>query len=130
MADSSTQTGVGRTREFRLRRIYDAPRKADGHRILADRVWPRGLRKADAEIDDWAKDATPSSDLRKAYHSGDLDEQDFAAHYREELDDSGAARELAADLPKVVTLLTAAKDPQRGHLPVLRDVLTEAQKNR
>src|SRR5690625_3468732 len=116
MADSSTQTGVGRTREFRLRRIYDAPRKADGHRILADRVWPRGMRKADAEIDDWAKDATPSSDLRKAYHSGDLDEQDFAAHYREELDDSGAARELAAVLPKVRSEEHTSELQSRGHL--------------
>lgn len=129
MADSRTRAGAGRTREFRLRRIYDDPKKADGHRILADRVWPRGMRKDDAEIDDWAKDATPSSDLRKAYHHGELDERDFASRYRAELDDSSAARELAADLPAVVTLLTAAKDPEQGHLPVLRDVLIEVQKN-
>lgn len=129
MADSRTRAGTGRTREFRLRRIYDDPKKADGRRILVDRVWPRGMAKADAEIDDWPKDATPSSDLRKAYHGGEVDEGTFAARYREELDDSGAARELAVDLPTVVTLLTAAKDPEQGHLPVLRDVLTEVQKN-
>lgn len=112
--------------EIHLKRIYDDPDDADGHRILADRLWPRGLRKADAAIDQWAKEATPSSELRSDFHHEKVDAKTFAQRYQAELDASGAAQELAADLPRVLTLLTAAKDPEHGHLPVLREALQQA----
>lgn len=104
---------------FAIKRIYDEAAKNDGHRILVDRVWPRGVAKDKAAIDQWAKDATPSSELRKAFHGGALDQNEFAARYRDELEASGAARELAKDLPKKVTLVTSVKDPDSSHVPVL-----------
>ena len=53
--------------QIRVRRVYDAPSPADGARVLVDRVWPRGLRKDAAHLDEWAKDAAPSTELRKWY---------------------------------------------------------------
>lgn len=108
---------------FTIKRIHDEAGDDDGMRVLVDRLWPRGVRKADAGVDRWAKDATPSTELRKAFHAGDLDQDDFAERYRAELAESGAAEELAADLPKKVTLLTAVKDPDNSHVPVLLEEL-------
>lgn len=102
----------------RLKRIHDEPGPGDGRRILVDRLWPRGVSKQRADLDLWAKDLAPSHGLRKAFHAGELDFEDFAARYREELADADLSP-LAGD----VTLLTAAKDPGRSHLAVLRDLL-------
>jgi uncharacterized protein YeaO (DUF488 family) len=53
--------------EIRVRRIYHAPSRKDGTRVLVDRVWPRGLSKDEAHIDEWLKDVAPSTGLRKWY---------------------------------------------------------------
>jgi uncharacterized protein YeaO (DUF488 family) len=110
---------------IRLARIYDTPSPDDGYRVLVDRLWPRGVSKERAEIDEWAKDAAPSSDLRKAFHGGELDVPAFDDAYRAELADNPAVGDLrakAAEHP-VVTLLTATHDEQHSYLHVLRDVL-------
>lgn len=109
---------------FAIKRIYDGPGD-DGLRVLVDRLWPRGVRKEDARIDRWAKQATPTSELRKAFHGGDLSADEFAERYRGELAESGAAEDLAADLPDRVTLVTAVKDPEHSHVPVLLAELRE-----
>ncbi|MEO3973834.1 DUF488 family protein [Streptomyces sp. CAU 1734] len=109
--------------EFRVRRVYDSPEPADGRRVLVDRLWPRGLSKERAAVDEWLKDATPSGDLRTAYHAGRLDFAAFRARYEEEL----AAPEAAAAVDRLlvlardsaVTLVTAVKDPEHSHVPVL-----------
>ena len=54
--------------EFALKRIYDPASPEDGYRVLVDRLWPRGVKKADADISCWAKEITPSPDLRKWFH--------------------------------------------------------------
>ncbi|MDN5724794.1 MAG: DUF488 family protein [Propionibacteriales bacterium] len=112
--------------EFKVKRVHEDPSEDDGRRILVDRLWPRGISKQAAKIDDWPKDATPSTELRNAYHHGEVDEAEFAERYRTELETSGAAVALALDLSGTVTLVTAVKEPDHGHVPVLRQALTEA----
>lgn len=115
--------------EVRVRRVYEAARPEDGTRVLVDRLWPRGLAKGAAELDEWAKDVAPSSELRRWYgHDPDRFE-DFAARYRAELagPDQRAALERLRALagPARLTLLTAARDPAYGHATVLAEVLRE-----
>jgi uncharacterized protein YeaO (DUF488 family) len=100
-------------REVRLRRVYDEPSGDDGTRVLVDRVWPRGLRKADARIDEWCKAVAPSTELRKWYAHDPERYAEFTRRYQAELADPERAaaldglRRLAADGP--LTLLTATK---------------------
>ncbi|GAA0452858.1 DUF488 domain-containing protein [Streptomyces stramineus] len=107
---------------FRVRRVYDAADPADGVRVLVDRLWPRGLSKERAAVDEWLKDVTPSGELRSRYHrTGDHEE--FAERYRAELAGPGpaaAARHLR-DLARTstVTLVTSVKDVEHSHVPVL-----------
>lgn len=100
------------------------------HRVLVDRLWPRGIRKERLQHDEWAKEVAPSTDLRKAFHGGELDVEEFAEHYRRELERSGAAqtlRESALDAGATrLVLLFAAKDIEHNHAQVLRDVVAEA----
>jgi uncharacterized protein YeaO (DUF488 family) len=112
---------------MRMARIYDPAEPDDGLRVLADRLWPRGVRKGDPRIDRWINDVAPSSELRRWYNH-DLDRYDeFVARYEHELDEPVAAKALR-DLRQLaeagtVTLLTPAKDVEHGHLVVLRRLL-------
>ncbi|MCZ9346674.1 DUF488 family protein [Streptomyces sp. TRM76130] len=114
---------------IRVRRVYDPPEADDGARVLVDRLWPRGLRKDAAHVDEWPKDLTPSAELRRWYHAGEGSFEEFAGRYEAELTAPGAAealarvRELADEGP--VTLLTASSDLDRGHTAVLVRVLVE-----
>jgi uncharacterized protein YeaO (DUF488 family) len=113
---------------FRVRRVYDPPEPADGVRVLADRLWPRGLSKEVAAVDEWPKDLTPTGELRRWYHAHPEEHEEFARRFREELaeaDRAGAVRrlrELARE--RTVTLLTAVRDPGSSHVPVLRAFLS------
>ena len=115
--------------EIRVRRVYDAPSPSDGARVLVDRVWPRGLRKDAAHLDEWAKDAAPSTELRKWYGHDPAKFDEFRRRYLDEL--SGAAqrkergrlRALAAARP--VTLLTATRDVEISQAAVLAQVLRQ-----
>ncbi|WP_189098462.1 DUF488 domain-containing protein [Streptomyces kronopolitis] len=114
---------------LRVRRVYEAPESADGARVLIDRLWPRGLSKADARLTEWCKDVAPSNELRRWYgHQGERFEE-FAERYRAELAQEGAPealerlRGLAAEGP--LTLLTATKDVSFSHAAVLTEVLRE-----
>lgn len=112
----------------RVRRVYDSPEPDDGTRVLVDRLWPRGLSKAVARIDEWPKGLTPSAELRRWYHAGEGSYEEFARRYEAELDAPEAARllervrELAAAGP--VTLLTAVKEPEGSHAGVLLRLLS------
>ncbi|MEU7019926.1 DUF488 family protein [Streptomyces sp. NPDC046203] len=114
----------------RVRRIYDPPGPDDGLRVLVDRLWPRGLAKADAHIDVWPKDLTPSTGLRRWYHGPEGEYGEFRRRYERELAEPDAAEALsdlrarAAEGP--VTLLTAAKDPEHSHTEVLLHALNAA----
>jgi uncharacterized protein YeaO (DUF488 family) len=114
--------------QVRVRRAYEEPEPGDGARVLVDRIWPRGLSKARAALDEWCKDVAPSTDLRKWY-SHDPDRfAEFGRRYQAELDDPQRAaalahlRELAAaDRP--LTLLTATKQPEISEAAVLAGLL-------
>ncbi|MER6614240.1 DUF488 domain-containing protein [Streptomyces xantholiticus] len=118
------QRGRGKAK---VRRIYDAPDPDDGIRVLVDRLWPRGLSKDEARVDEWPKSVTPSTELRRWYHGPDGEYEEFCRRYEAELADPPAAealdklRALAAKGP--LTLLTAARDPDRSHTSVLRRLL-------
>ncbi|MFE0653892.1 DUF488 domain-containing protein [Streptomyces sp. NPDC059534] len=112
------------TPTVRVRRVYDPPSPDDGVRVLVDRLWPRGLRKTDAHIDEWPKALTPSTELRHWYHGPDAPYEEFRRRYEAEL----AAPDAAAALDRLrllaaretVTLLTATKDPTFSHTSVLQ----------
>lgn len=110
--------------EFHPKRIYETPEDTDGFRVLVDRLWPRGESKAAAEVDLWAKDIAPTNELRKRFHADD-DYSQFHADYLRELDgnDTVAAAFDRMREHDVVTLLTAAKHPERSHVQVLLDRL-------
>ncbi|WP_353816637.1 DUF488 domain-containing protein [Agromyces sp. SYSU T00266] len=111
-----------------IKRIHDAPEASDGVRVLVDRLWPRGISKERAELDDWAKDAAPSPELRTEWHRADADRFDeFASRYRAELDGNPSAHALLglAGRHGRVTLLYGARDAVRNHAAVLRDWLGE-----
>ena len=115
--------------EFRLVRVYDADddRSDAGYRVLVDRLWPRGVTRADAALDEWLKDAAPSAELRRWYgHDVQLFEE-FARRYRAELGRSPASvavdRLIALADTETITLLTATRDVEHSGARVLRDHL-------
>ena len=114
---------------IRLKRIYDAPSADDGTRILVDRLWARGVTKERAEIDLWAKEVAPSTDLRRWYDHDPERFDEFEARYRTELDAPAAQAALGEIVARVtgdtLTLLTAAKAVEISHLAVLEKVLRE-----
>lgn len=117
---------------FRSKRVYDAPSAEDGARILVDRLWPRGVSKERAELDEWDKDVSPSNDLRKWFHADrEARFEEFTHRYAAELaapeqqERLNALRDRAQD--GVVTLLTSAADPAHSHLAVLLEELTTAR---
>ncbi len=118
------------TEQIRTKRIYDSASQSDGCRILVDRVWPRGLRKADARLDHWLKDIAPSTELRKWFGHDPDRYAEFRRRYQAELDDNEALAELEklAAQHATLTLLYAAKDTQHNHAVVLADYLRQRLK--
>lgn len=112
--------------DIRTRRAYDDPAKDDGHRVLVDRIWPRGVAKADLDLDDWRKDIAPSDDLREWFDHDPDKWDDFQKKYRKELDANDAVKPL---LDKVrqgrVTLVYGAKDETHNNAEALRDYLRD-----
>ena len=111
-----------------LKGIREEPSTDDGTRVLVDRLWPRGISKERAALDEWAKDATPTTELRRAFHSGDLPWPQFVEAYRAELTDrpeAVAAVEHLRDeaLAGRVTLLFAGHDHLHCHARVLREAI-------
>lgn len=106
-----------------LKRIYEEPSEADGYRILLDRLWPRGLKKEDAKFDEWRKDITPSKELRQWFHEDkDRHWEVFQGRYGMEIKQNPDFIPFLREIEKhpVVTFLTAAKDVQHSHLPILK----------
>ena len=79
--------------EIRIKRIYEPPSTEDGYRILVDRLWPRGISKEKAALDEWAKDISPSTELRKEFHHDPSRMEDFQLKYTYELDHNERAEE-------------------------------------
>ena len=109
----------------KLKRAYDAPLVDDGKRILVDRLWPRGVSKAEAAIEQWMKEIAPSTELRKSFGHEPSKWDEFCRRYREELRSNeellGQLRSLARK--GTVTLVYSAHDEAHNDAIVLRDVL-------
>lgn len=110
---------------FNIKRIYDEPSKADGYRVLVDRLWPRGVARQRAQIDEWNKDIAPSSELRKWFDHQPDRFAEFKARYEDELADNQTVSKFLTEIKsqKTVTLLYAAKDPAINHAVVLQAFL-------
>jgi len=115
----------------RVRRVYEEAEPGDGTRVLVDRIWPRGLTKARAALDEWCRKVAPSDELRKWYgHDPDRFDE-FGRRYRLELQDPTRAeavahlRGLAKD--RQLTLLTATHQPEISEAAVLAALLQSQQ---
>lgn len=116
--------------KIHIKRVYEALSETDGVRILTDRLWPRGIKRETARINDWWKDTAPSTELRKWFGHDPERFEEFAEKYRKELQNSAKfpeqvrqVRELLGKSP--VTLLYGARDTKHNHAVVLRLVLEE-----
>ena len=111
--------------KLRLKRIYEAPADDDGLRVLVDRVWPRGVTREKARLDDWTKDIAPSTELRRWFGHDPERWPEFRRRYEAELRGNeaavGALRERIGN--GAATLLYAARDTDRNNAVVLRDFL-------
>jgi uncharacterized protein YeaO (DUF488 family) len=118
---------------IRVRRVYDEPATEDGARVLVDRIWPRGLRKDAARLDEWAKDVAPSTELRTWYGHDPAKFDEFRRRYVAELTEPAGRealarlRALAARRP--VTLLTATREVDLSQAAVLAGLLRDAPPN-
>ncbi len=124
-----TRRMVGGGAGFEMQRIYDLASRGTEYRVLVDRLWPRGIRKEDAGLDDWPKELAPSTALRRWYGHDPAKFDEFAHRYRQELQASpaaeGAARLRAVARQRPVVLVTATRDLDHSGARVLRDVLAE-----
>ncbi len=111
--------------DIRIKRIYEEPAKDDGHRLLVDRVWPRGMTKEHAHVDEWDKEIGPSTELRKWFGHEPPKYAEFKKCYTKELkavpDELERMRALAR--MQRVTLVYSAKDEEHNQAVVLQEVL-------
>ena len=118
---------MGGKPDVRVGRVYDEPEPDDGTRVLVDRIWPRGLAKDKARLDQWLKQVAPSTELRKWYSHDPERFEEFGRRYLEELKDAERAqalkrlRELARS--GTLTLLTATKHAEISEAAVLADLI-------
>lgn len=114
--------------DVRVRRVYEEARDADGTRVLVDRVWPRGLSKDKAHLDEWLKDVAPSTELRRWYGHDPDRFAEFSRRYRSEL--AGTEQQEALQQLRELagggrlTLLTATKDADHSQAAVLAEELS------
>ena len=112
-----------------VKRIYSESHKHDGLRLLVDRVWPRGMSKARANIDEWRKELAPSTALRKWFGHDPAKWAGFQARYRKELAESEGIESLkvlaARARHDTITLVYSAADEQHNQAVVLKEFLDE-----
>jgi uncharacterized protein YeaO (DUF488 family) len=127
------KTAKGRAgRAVRIKRVYELATEDDGLRILVDRLWPRGVAKNKAHIDEWLKDVAPSDALRKRFHGNPAGWAEFVAAYGRELASGPAAAALtylqALARKQSVTLLYAARDETHNNAVALKQLLGRKNK--
>jgi uncharacterized protein YeaO (DUF488 family) len=117
--------------DIQIKRIYDDASDDDGWRVLVDRLWPRGVRKDQARLDDWQKEVAPSSELRKWFAHEPRRFDGFKERYREELDHNQVVQALleTAAAHHKLTLLYSAHDPAHNQAVVLKEYLVEKLAN-
>ena len=116
-----------------LKRVYEPAKRADGVRVLVDRLWPRGLTKERAAVHSWLRDLAPSDELRKWFHSQPDQWESFRKKYLKELAHPQAETELRelyllAHKKRQLTLLFASRNEERNNATVLKDLLDGARK--
>jgi uncharacterized protein YeaO (DUF488 family) len=111
--------------KLKIKRVYEKPEKADGTRILVDRLWPRGLSKEKAAVDLWLKEIAPSTELRKWFGHDPQKWDEFQKRYRAELKaNEEAVQRLRDEMKKgMVTLVYGAKDEEHNDAVVLKEFL-------
>ncbi|MGV8979296.1 MAG: DUF488 domain-containing protein [Cellulomonas sp.] len=120
---------MARTHEVNVRRAYEDPAPDDGARVLVDRIWPRGVSKEAAALDEWCKAVAPSTELRQWYHHDPELFEEFDRRYRAELKEPERAealvhlRDLARSGP--LTLITATKHADISEAQVLATILRD-----
>ena len=110
-----------------IKRIYDDATDKDGYRVLVDRLWPRGISKEEAKLDEWLQDIAPSTELRKWFDHQEERFSEFSKRYKAELDLKKTEIEKlkAVAEKRPITLLYSAKNEEFNQAIVLRDYLTE-----
>lgn len=111
---------------IKIKRAYEKPETSDGARVLVDRLWPRGVEKAAAHLQEWIKELAPSTELRKWFDHDPEKWSAFQHKYRSELEkNSEAVNTFIEDHEdkKVITLVYGAKDELHTHALVLKDFL-------
>jgi uncharacterized protein YeaO (DUF488 family) len=110
----------------RIKRIYDPYSSNDGKRILIDRLWPRGVKKEEAKIDEWLRDIAPSDELRKWFSHEPPKYQEFKKRYTKELEKKKELVEQIRNEARegTVTLLFSAKDTKYNNATVLKELLS------
>ena len=113
--------------EIRLKRVYLPASQGDGYRVLVDRLWPRGVKKEVARIDEWAKELAPSNETRKRFHNKPKKWNEFRAEYLRELNSRlDEIDELLANVPDAtLTLVYGARDDRQNNAQVLAEALRE-----
>ena len=116
-----------------IKRVYEPASRTDGARVLVDRLWPRGLTKAKAAVDEWLRDLAPSDELRRWYHARPDHWQDFRKKYLKELSLPEAQEPLLrlyklARKRKRVTLLFGSKNETNNNAVVLKELLDGMRK--
>lgn len=113
-----------------IKRIYEQPNENDGYRILVDRLWPRGVKKEDAKLNEWNKKIAPSNELRVWFAHKPENFESFSECYREELakntDELKRITKIAEN--KNVTLLYGAKSPEINHAKIISEAVNAIRK--
>ncbi len=110
--------------QLKTKRVYEPKAEGDGMRILVDRLWPRGMTKAEAAVDLWLKEIAPTTELRRWFHADEGTWDEFRERYLAELDNNPAAVDvLRQHIEAPVTLLYSVKDEARNHAQILRDYI-------
>jgi uncharacterized protein YeaO (DUF488 family) len=112
---------------LKIKRVYDPVSTDDGKRILIDRLWPRGIKKEEAHVDEWLKEIAPSNELRKWYSHDPAKWAEFRKRYKEELaGKSELLKKIKAEARKqTVTLLFSTKELERNNAVALKEMLDQ-----
>jgi uncharacterized protein YeaO (DUF488 family) len=111
--------------KIRLKRVYDRPEAEDGFRVLVERLWPRGIKKAEAHLDLWMKEIAPSNDLRKWFAHDPAKWEEFSEQYEKELAENSSLVRMLKQKSRetTVTLVYAAHDIQHNSALVLKQFM-------
>jgi uncharacterized protein YeaO (DUF488 family) len=116
--------------DVRIKRAYEPPTASDGYRVLIDRIWPRGVTREEANLDEWARELAPSSELRRWFGHDPTRFEEFRRRYTEELGgQQGKLRELRRRARKgTMTLVYGARDTKHNDAVVLAEVLRRGRR--